>query len=345
MESVLNTAQTILTGYDVTLQRQIRSEERAWRVDDLTHRQHDREVASQELEFMLEERTFLAAQIQQAHVDNARALWQRFVNRNRAEVQEKAEQLKALSALAALLAGFALVSFLEFQFVVNTDYNRALLPLLALTTSVTVGVEVAAVVLCSLMLASIMRVGKMYVSEQEEAEFMHQCHVFVSQYRPGHRPPAPLRTFAAYWAHRCEGEWSTAFRLFTIGVPCFFVNLSLAGWIKFHQASTSTAASLVTTCMGIALVWNLYTHYKWGKYLLQDEAAEQDAGLRLTQPPVGLPFDWYLPQVGVLDVPLQRSLTANPAQGLSSAGRSQAPTATHRTEENDVPCSDEVAVD
>ncbi|GIL87473.1 hypothetical protein Vretifemale_15453 [Volvox reticuliferus] len=138
MEGVLNTAQTILTGYDVTLQRQIRSEERAWRAEDLAYRQHEREVASQELQFMLEERTFLAAQIQQAHVDNARALWQRFVNRNRTEVQEKAEQLKALSALAALLAGFALVSFLEFQFVVDADYNRALLPLFALTTSITV---------------------------------------------------------------------------------------------------------------------------------------------------------------------------------------------------------------
>ncbi|GIL87472.1 hypothetical protein Vretifemale_15453 [Volvox reticuliferus] len=235
MEGVLNTAQTILTGYDVTLQRQIRSEERAWRAEDLAYRQHEREVASQELQFMLEERTFLAAQIQQAHVDNARALWQRFVNRNRTEVQEKAEQLKALSALAALLAGFALVRY-------------------------EVGVEVAAVVLCSLMLASIMRVGKMYVSEQEEAEFMHQCHVFVSQYRPGHRPPAPVRTFAAYWAHRCEGEWSTAFRLFTIGVPCFFVNLALAGvflehcWRSRRSLVKCPAANCPTSCIQLATV-------------------------------------------------------------------------------------------
>ncbi|EFJ44981.1 hypothetical protein VOLCADRAFT_127367 [Volvox carteri f. nagariensis] len=300
MEGVLNTAQTILTGYDVTLQRQIRSEERAWRAEDLAYRQHERELARQEQQFMLEERAFLATQIQQAHLDNARALWQRFVNRNRAEVQEKAEQLKALSALAALLAGFALVryvehrvrvlgthavhdpcaddnrrypkcSFLEFQFVVDANYNRALLPLFALTTSITVGVEVAAVVLCSLMLASIMRIGKMYVNEQEEAEFMHRCQIFITQYRP----PAPSRTFSAYWAHRCEKEWSTAFRLFSIGAPCFFINLALAGWIKFHQAPTPTAAGLVTCCMGIALLWNLYTHRKWGKYLLQDEAAEQ----------------------------------------------------------------------
>lgn len=53
------------------------------------------------------------------------------------------------------------------------------------------------------------------------------------------------------------------------------VTRSPSGWIKFHQASTPTAASLVTCCMGIALLWNLYTHHKWGKYLLQDEEAEQ----------------------------------------------------------------------
>ncbi|GFR39928.1 hypothetical protein Agub_g4, partial [Astrephomene gubernaculifera] len=295
MENVLNTAQTLLTGYDVSLQRQIRGEERVWRAEDLVYRQHEKEVLLQEQEFMQEERDFLMAQIQQAHVDNARAIWMRFVNRNRTEVQEKTEQLKALSGLAALLAGFALVSFLEFQFTVEENYKHGLLPLFALTTSITVGVEVASAVLCSLMLANILRVGKTYVSEQEEAEFMHRCHVFVTQYRPGDRPPAPERTFAAYWAHRCEREWATAFRLFSTGIPCFFINLALAGWIKFHNASTPTAASLVTCCMGIALIWNVYTHRKWGQYLLQDEDPEQDTEHRLTQPAVGLPFDWHLP--------------------------------------------------
>jgi hypothetical protein len=55
-------------------------------------------------------------------------------------------------------------------------------------------------------------------------------------------------------------------------------SLPLPGWIKFHQASTPTAASLVTCCMGVALIWNLYTHRKWGAYLLQDEAEQQVLG-------------------------------------------------------------------
>jgi hypothetical protein len=52
MDNVLSTAQTILTGYDVTLQRQIRNEERAWRSEDLTYREHEREIARQERQFM-----------------------------------------------------------------------------------------------------------------------------------------------------------------------------------------------------------------------------------------------------------------------------------------------------
>ncbi|KXZ45303.1 hypothetical protein GPECTOR_56g399 [Gonium pectorale] len=184
----------------------------------------------------------------------------RFVNRNRVEVQEKTEQLKAMSGLAALLAGFALMSFLNFQFNVAANYNRALLPLFALTTSITVGVEVASLVLCSLMLANILKIGKKYVSEQEEAEFMHRCQVFVSTYR---------------YRHQGGGAW-----------------------IKFHDAAAPTSASLVTVIMGIALLWNLYTHRKWGKYLLQDDDPGQEAGHRLSQPPVGLPFDWHLPPGG-----------------------------------------------
>ncbi|KAG2487571.1 hypothetical protein HYH03_013850 [Edaphochlamys debaryana] len=294
MESVLNAAQTVLTGYDVTLQRAIRSEERVWRTEDLCHRALERDLLDSEQKWMQEERAYLAAQVQQAHLDNARAIWLRFVNRNRTDVMEKTEQLKALSTMSALLAGFALVSFLEFQFRVGGSYQKALLPLFALTTAITVGVEIAVVVLCSLMLASILRTGKNYVSEEEEAEFMHRCQVFVSSYTLGARPPAPARTFAAYWAHRCEAEWRTAFRLFSAGIPCFFANLAFAGWIKFHGAPTPAAAIIVSGIMGIALAYNLYTHRKWSHYLLQDDEAAAAGGHRVAQPPLGLPFDWHL---------------------------------------------------
>lgn len=51
---------------------------------------------------------------------------------------EKAEQLKAISNLAALVAGFALVSFLQFDFTYE-DRTHAVLPLFGFTTAAVVG--------------------------------------------------------------------------------------------------------------------------------------------------------------------------------------------------------------
>jgi calcium release-activated calcium channel protein 1 len=53
--------------------------------------------------------------LQQRVLDNARVLWNRFVEKNRRDVEERAEQLKSIGNMAALVAGFAVVAFLEFQ--------------------------------------------------------------------------------------------------------------------------------------------------------------------------------------------------------------------------------------
>jgi hypothetical protein len=52
--------------------------------------------------------------LDQRSLDNARVIWGRFMEKNRREVEERAEQLKSLGNLAALVAGFAVVAFLEF---------------------------------------------------------------------------------------------------------------------------------------------------------------------------------------------------------------------------------------
>ena len=58
-------------------------------------------------------------------LDNARAIWDRCVETNRRDIEERAEQLKSISNLAALVAGFAMISFLQFQFQV-TDASQAI---------------------------------------------------------------------------------------------------------------------------------------------------------------------------------------------------------------------------
>lgn len=60
-----------------------------------------------------EERRWRAEDLEQRALDNARVLWARFVEKNRRDVEERAEQLKGISNLAALVAGFVMISYLQ----------------------------------------------------------------------------------------------------------------------------------------------------------------------------------------------------------------------------------------
>jgi hypothetical protein len=53
-------------------------------------------------------------------------------------VEEKSEQLKAISTLAALISGFALSAFLQFDFGDFVDTSGAVLPLFGVTMALTV---------------------------------------------------------------------------------------------------------------------------------------------------------------------------------------------------------------
>jgi hypothetical protein len=46
-----------------------------------------------------------------------------------------------------------------------------------------VALELNAVVVCALMLSSILKAGKQYVSAEEEAEFMSRALAFAREYR------------------------------------------------------------------------------------------------------------------------------------------------------------------
>ena len=63
-----------------------------------------------------DERQWRAEDLEQRVLDNARAIWDRFTERTRYEVNERAEQLRSIGNLSALVAGFAMTSFLQFTF-------------------------------------------------------------------------------------------------------------------------------------------------------------------------------------------------------------------------------------
>lgn len=80
-----------------------------------------------------------------------------------------------------------------------------------------VGLNMNVMVASSLLHASILRSGKLYVNEAAEAEFMRQCLAFVTGFQAGMDPPAPRRTFEKHWDSRYESTWRWSFMLFVAG--------------------------------------------------------------------------------------------------------------------------------
>lgn len=52
MERILSTAQACISGYDVAFSRAVRLEDRAWRGEDLAHRELERQLLHEEAKFM-----------------------------------------------------------------------------------------------------------------------------------------------------------------------------------------------------------------------------------------------------------------------------------------------------
>jgi len=312
MDVLLNTAQVVLAGDDTSIQRQWHETEKKWREEDMQWRIKEEELMLLETKYMDEERQFMIAQIQQQHLENARYLWNRFVKKNDLSSKGRLEQLRTLAGLSALMAGFSMVSFLELNLINDLDASSPLVPLYTLTIALTTGVEMGSVVMCSLMLATLQRIAKQHVSEEEEAEFMYHCKLFLEKYKVGDRPPEPSRSFEKHWSIHCESEWRLAFRLFAWGVPIFFLNLIFAGWMKFGMDVPSCI--IITVVLAIATCANIMIHRKWSEILLREEHAAAPID-QIDLPALGLPFDWHLPpRPGVEELGFAHG-------GLNSRGR------------------------
>ncbi|PRW59460.1 Calcium release-activated calcium channel isoform A [Chlorella sorokiniana] len=288
---LIDTAQAILTATDTALSKAYREEDRAWRKDDLAWREQERQFMQQQLAWRQED-------LVQRELDNARVMWARHVEKNRRDVEERAEQLKAISNLSALIAGFALVSFLQFDFSANASSEGVQLAF-GLTIALTVLLEGNAMVLCSLIHASILKSGRQYVSSQEEAEFMARARQFAASFRLGDRPPAPRRNFQAHWQYACEGQWRLAFFMFMAGMPVFFVNMALASWIKFSpgEGFAQETAATMTAVMALSLAIFLVAQNQWTWHLIGGPRTDREEALP-QPPPAGLPWDWHRRPLG-----------------------------------------------
>ncbi|CAI5943164.1 unnamed protein product [Closterium sp. NIES-65] len=342
----MEAAQAVLAAFDTSLSRQWRdedrrwrAEDREWRADDLAFREEERRWFGEEAEMRSAEIRWREEDINQRHVDNARYLWARFVEKNRRDVEEKSEQLKAISNLAALFAGFAVVTLTQFQVTLDTS-PLWIIALYGILTAISVCLHTVAMVQCTLIMGSggrargalilycllpacfstplsllplqvclhtvamvqctlimgsILKNGKAYVDEDAEEEFMFRCLLFVRSFSLGDRPPAPRRTFEAFWEYRCEDDWRKAFNYFTWGIFSFLLSLIPIGWIKFNF-STFIPAAFTAIVMCSMVLW-AYQQLSWGAYLTKgrrqfDSLLSEAEAFRVR--PSGLPFDWHI---------------------------------------------------
>jgi calcium release-activated calcium channel protein 1 len=303
-DSISDYATAFLTALDTSLAKKWREEDREWRKQDCSFRKEEREYKIVEQLYREQSNNWRKADMNQRTLENARVVWNRYVEKNRRDVEEKSEQLRAQSNLAALIAGFAVVSLVELNF--TNDYEQLpkhvsewLIALYASTTALVVGLMLNSMVLCTFLLSSILKRGKSYVSEDEEAEFLTRCRKFAHHYKPGDYPPQPKRTFERHWENRCEDSWRKAFFMFTFGVPVFLINLACCAWLKF--AYSSITSGLVSFIVFIsAIVW-AKTNKDWGWEIArgsnsQGKTSHKNAPYTKsfsTGKANGLPFDWH----------------------------------------------------
>ena len=297
-------ATAFLTALDTSLSKKWREEDRTWRQQDVNYRKEEREYRIVEQIYREQQVNWRKSDVKQRTLDNARVVWNRYVEKNRRDVEEKSEQLKSISNLSALIAGFAVVSLVELNFTndfekLPTHVSEWLISVYAASTALVVGLMLNSMVLCTFILSSILKRGKSYVSEDEEAEFLFRCRRFANHFKPGDYPPQPKRTFERHWENRCESSWKKAFYMFTMGVPIFLANLACCAWLKFSYSKLTNG--LVSGIVFIsALVW-AKTNKDWGWEIAKGSDARRslngkknlkrgaDVGGKIN----GLPFDWH----------------------------------------------------
>jgi calcium release-activated calcium channel protein 1 len=299
--SAMDAMQVLFTAFDTGMSskwreedRSWRDEDRTWRREDLDYRREERGWREQEKDMRDTELRWREEDVEQRHVDNARYLWTRFVEKNRRDVEEKSEQLKAVSSLAALFAGFAVVTLTQFGFDADT-VGIAWIAFYGILTALVVGLMTISMVTCTLILGSILKNGKLYVNEEAEEDFMFRCKAFIRNHKetPALKPPCPRRTFEAFWRIRCETDWRRSFQLFALGVLSFLVSLVPIGWIKFSYSPVT--AGLFISIIGISIVGWGCVQYSWGTHMTSNIRNLEDHETRVH--PVGLPFDWHLSPV------------------------------------------------
>jgi len=162
----------------------------------------------------------------------------------RRAVDEKAQQLKAIGHLSALIGGFSMVVLAEIN--IPVDLDPALLTIFGCSAALVVALMLVSMLSCTLILVAILR----YDCVKREVPFQE------------------------FWSKRCQSDFNRSFRLFSYGVPVFMFILVLVGWIIFWGHEAWYYASSLISVIGLftMLVWFSQMDRKWFGFLMAADA-------------------------------------------------------------------------
>ena len=286
-----DSAQALLQALDTGQTTLQRSTEAGWRAEDRTWRKEDLKWREEERIFRIDQRHWRLQDLEQRDLDNVRHVWERHIEHNKMHVEERAEQLRSVSNLSALIAGFAIVAMVEFQFNPD-DVEEAIITVYAVLTSAVIGLNIVCMVTCNLLLAHILKMGKIFLGEGEEIKFVRngaKYQRFVHG-RADQFFPEKVRTFNAHWAERCQSHASRALYMFNAGVIFFLLSVVFIAWIKFNYSAVTAISVTIVTAVGI-LGW---IHEVIAIPMGLTDEADLASGANEDEEVLGLPWDWTM---------------------------------------------------
>ena len=194
---------------------------------------------------------------------------QRDLTNRRREMDEKNEQLRNISSVSALIAGFSIVVLVQMN--INLDIPEWILTLLATSCAITVCLMTYAYVTCTLILVGTLKKFEVNYNFEEEERLLNisnSFHRMTSQEIVQQRSNLLKTRFILFWESTCEADWSRAYTAFSLGVPSFLFNMIMVGWVKFLPLLWP--GSVVTVICGSTIIFLFWTsHMKWGTFLAQ----------------------------------------------------------------------------
>lgn len=159
------------------------------------------------------------------------------------EVDQKIEQLRAVSANGTLIGGFSLVVLAEMAIdPLNTP--EWLLTLYASTSAITVCLMAFSFVSCTMISVGLLK--------KFEFETFDQIN----------KTP-----FDVFWNAACHRDWMRAYVAYTLGVFSFLINIIFCAWVRFKDY-TWPAAVLTVICLITIFIGVFMTHAKWGSFVV-----------------------------------------------------------------------------